>query len=124
MPTPEKTEREYVEATAGLMRQGAFSGVLRRPFLIGVLHGLLWVWVAGNVLLAYVRLGGAVDNWHFVFGFAVGLLLVPGIFVLGISLARMMTDISSRESRPYTLMVKYRDHLVREGLDPYEEPKQ
>jgi hypothetical protein len=119
----EKTEQEYVEKIIRLMREGALQNAFRQLFSVGVVAGLVWLFIVGVVFIAYLRLGGTKDDWRFIFGLTIGTLLCPSIFIFGTSLARILKDIESRDARSFTLMVKYHDHLVREGLDPYEEPK-
>lgn len=123
MNKSEQTEKEDVENIIRLMREGALKNAFRRVFGFGVIAGLTWLLFAGGIFAAYLRLGGSKDDWHFIFGFTVGTLLCPSIFILGISIARILKDISLRDTRPFTLMVKYHDHLVKEGLDPYEETR-
>jgi len=121
MRKPEQTEQEYVEKIVRLMREGALRGAFRRIFGFGVIVGLVFLLMAGGTLVAYLRLGGSKDDWRFIFGFITGALLCPAIVVFGDTLADILKDISSREERPFTLMVKYHNHLLREGLDPYEQ---
>jgi hypothetical protein len=121
---PGQTERDYVERITYLMRKGAIRNAFRQAFSsFGLLFGLLWLLMAGGTFLTYLHLGGSGDDWHFLFGLGVGSLLCPGLFVLGIGLARILKDAESKDTRPFTLMVKYHDHLIRKGLDPYEEEK-
>jgi hypothetical protein len=75
------------------------------------------------MFLTYSHLGGSADDWHFLFGFGVASLLCPALFVFGIGLARILKDAETTDTRPFTLMVKYHDHLIRAGLDPYGETK-
>src|SRR5258706_16234422 len=111
MNKPEQTEPEYVERISRLMREGVIRNIFHRVFSgFGVVFGLAWLLMAGGAFLAYLRLGGAGDDWHFLFGFGVGILLCPGLFILGVGLARVLKDAESSETRPFTLMVKYHDH--------------
>jgi len=124
MNKPEQTEQQYVERITRLMREGVIRNAFHRVFCgFGVLFGLAWLLMAGGTFLAYLHLGGSRDDWHFLFGFGVGILLCPGLFIFGAGLARILKDAESKDTRPFTLMVKYHDHLVREGLDPYEATK-
>ena len=107
-----------------LVREGVIRNAFNRVFSgFGLIFGSAWLLMAGASFFAYLRLGGSGDDWHFLFGFGVGILLCPGLFILGAGLARFLKDAESAETRPFTLMVKYHDHLVREGLDPYEATK-
>lgn len=124
MNKPEQTEPEYVEKITRLMREGVIRNTFQRVFSgFGLVFGLAWLLMAGGTFFAYLRLGGTGDDWRFLFGLGVGVLLCPGLFILGVGLARVLNDVESTEARPFTLMVKYHDHLVREGLDPYEGTK-
>ncbi len=124
MNKPEQTERDYVERITRLMRDGAIRTALRRVFSgFGLVAGVVWLLMAVGLCVAYSRLGGSGDDWRFLFGFGIGLLLCPGLFIFGIGLARVLKDAESTDTKPFTLMVKYHDRLMREGLDPYEETK-
>ncbi len=119
-----ETEREYLERIGRLVRGGRLRSLFRQLFsFYGIVFGSFFLLIGGLTFAAYLRLGGSADEWHFVFGLAVGLLLCPGIFAVGSGVARALKDVESVDARPFTLMVKYHDQLVREGFDPYETGK-
>jgi hypothetical protein len=121
---PSQSERDYMARMSRLMREGAIRNAFRWVSSgFGLVAGLAWLLMAGGTYLTFLRLGGSGDDWRFLFGFAVGSLLCPGLFIFGIGTARLLKDAESTDTRPFTLMVKYHDHLVREDLDPYEENK-